>query len=331
MLETITASDTLLAAAMLLFVAGFVAVEGIWLWWQSNRGADARRIADRVRDVTDGPGSASRSDTLLRRRAPVMASWLERSARLLPTGGTLDDLLVQSGSEQTAQSFATLCAGVFAATTLASLALGFPAPWALALGVVAAITPPQYLVHKRAKRLQHLEAQLPEALDLIGRALRAGHSLSSAIQAAGEELPEPIGREFRQVFDEINYGVATQVALENLARRVPSVDVGFFVVSVLIQRETGGNLAEVLDNISGIVRDRLTLFGKVKALSAEGRFSGLVLAMLPFATATLLYLAQPDFMSVLWIEPLGRLMIAVGAVLMVLGGLWMRKIVRIRV
>jgi tight adherence protein B len=250
---------------------------------------------------------------------------------VLPKAGSLDDLLVQSGSDMTAQSFATLCGGAFAAATLLSLVIGFPAPWALALGLVAAAAPPQYLVYQRAKRLQRIEYQLPDALDLIGRALRAGHSLSSAIQAAGEELPEPIGSEFRQVFDEINYGVATPVALENLARRVPSVDLGFFVVSVLIQRETGGNLAEVLDNISGIVRDRLTLLGKVKALSAEGRFSGVVLAMLPFATGTLLYLVQPDFMIVLWVEPIGRIMVAVGAVLMLMGGLWMRKIVRIRV
>jgi len=191
--------------------------------------------------------------------------------------------------------------------------------------------PTYYLLVKRSNRLKSFEALLPEALDLIGRALRAGHSLSSALQMTGNELPDPVGEEFRQTFDEINFGIAAQEALQNLAKRVPSTDLGFFVVAVLIQRETGGNLSEILANISSIIRERLKLFGKVRALSAEGRFSGIVLMLLPFVTALVLYMIDSNFMSLLWKDSTGLTFLKTGLILMVLGALWMRRVVRIHV
>jgi tight adherence protein B len=148
---------------------------------------------------------------------------------------------------------------------------------------------------------------------------------------AGSEMPDPVGEEFQQAFDEINFGISAQDALQNLSRRMPSPDLGFFVVAVLIQRESGGNLSEILGNISSIIRERLKLFGKVRALSAEGRFSGLILMLLPFMTALLLYLVDPSFMSLLWTDPSGLTFMKLGLAFMVVGAFWMSRIVRIRV
>jgi hypothetical protein len=146
---------------------------------------------------------------------------------------------------------------------------------------------------------------LPDAIDLMGRALRAGHAFPTALKMVGDEMAEPVGAEFRTLFDETNYGVSMQNALLNLVARVPSTDLQYFVVAVLIQRETGGNLAELLDNISAIVRDRLKLMGQIRTLSAEGRLSAWILGLLPFATAALINLVNPGFMKVLWEDPIG--------------------------
>jgi tight adherence protein B len=147
----------------------------------------------------------------------------------------------------------------------------------------------------------------------------------------GEEAQDPIAGEFRIVHDEINFGVAVPTALTNLANRVPSPDMRYFVIAVLIQRETGGNLTELLGNISSLIRERLKLLGKVRVLSAEGRMSAWILCALPFALAGVINIVHPKFMAVLWTDPMGLNMIYAALVMMVLGALWMRKIIRIRV
>jgi tight adherence protein B len=199
-----------------------------------------------------------------------------------------------------------------------------------AVGVGAAC-PFAYLAKCRAKRLRKLEQQLPEALDLIGRGLRAGHALSSTLKMAGDELPEPISGEFRAVHDEINFGISIQQALTNLATRVPSTDVRYFVVAVLIQRESGGNLTEILHNLSHLVRSRLKLLLRIRVLSSEGRLSAWILVVMPFALGGFMTWANYEFMSRLWTDPLGIMLTKIMLTLMVIGILVMRKIVRIRV
>jgi tight adherence protein B len=228
-------------------------------------------------------------------------------------------------------NFLGISAALFVAGSFATLLTG--RPWAVApfVGAVLAAMPTLYLAGSRQRRLKRFEALLPETLDLIGRALRAGHALPSALQMAGTEMPSPVGEEFQQTFDEINFGIAAQDALQNLAKRVPSTDLSFFVIAVLIQREAGGNLSEILTNISQIIRERLKLLGKVQALSAEGRLSGLVLGGLPFATGALLYAIDPKFMSTLWTDETGIKLLKGCLFFMAIGALWMRSIVRIRV
>jgi len=165
----------------------------------------------------------------------------------------------------------------------------------------------------------------------MSRALKAGHALPSGLQMVGDEAQDPIAGEFRIVHDEINYGVAVPTALLNLAHRVPSTDMRYFVIAVLIQREAGGNLTEVLGKISALIRERLRLLGRVRALSAEGRMSGWVLGLLPFAVGGIINLINPKFMSVLWTDPMGLKLIYAALGMMTLGALWMRKIIKIRV
>ena len=165
----------------------------------------------------------------------------------------------------------------------------------------------------------------------MGRAMRAGHAFPTAVQMVGDEMADPIGVEFRTLFDETNYGVPQQEALLRLADRVPVADLGYFVVAVIIQRESGGNLAELLDNIASVVRARLKLFGQVRTLSAEGRLSAQILIALPFVTGALINIITPTFMAVLWTDPIGIRLVGGALFIMALGVLWMRKIIRIRV
>jgi tight adherence protein B len=197
--------------------------------------------------------------------------------------------------------------------------------------VFAGSVPSLLLIERRVARLRRFEAQLPEALDLIARSLRAGQALPSALQMVADEMAEPAGQVFARTCEEIRLGLSTPEALNRLSARMPSTDLGFFVIAVLIQRETGGNLAQVLGGISELIRERIKLISKVRALSAEGRISGVVLSLLPFATGCALYAIDEEFMSALWRDPRGLLMLKVAGVLLVMGGLWMRSLVRIRV
>jgi len=325
-------NDNLFFLVMLLvFVAVFVAIETALIWWNSTRGPEATRLAKRLRMISAGNTADGAEMSLLKRRLASNSPAIERLMLMLPRLQHLDRLLVQSGTDWTLPNYAAYSASLCAVGFFGTLLVGRPLFLAVAIAVALALLPTYYLLVKRSNRLKSFEALLPEALDLIGRALRAGHSLSSALQMTGNELPDPVGEEFRQTFDEINFGIAAQEALQNLAKRVPSTDLGFFVVAVLIQRETGGNLSEILANISSIIRERLKLFGKVRALSAEGRFSGIVLMLLPFVTALVLYMIDSNFMSLLWKDSTGLTFLKTGLILMVLGALWMRRVVRIHV
>ena len=197
--------------------------------------------------------------------------------------------------------------------------------------LAAGALPLWLLKRRRQRRLTLIEQQLPEALDLMGRAMRAGHAFPTAMKMVGDEMRAPLGLEFRAVFDEVNFGVAMGDALGNLANRVPSTDLRYFVVAVLIQRETGGNLAELLGRISAIVRDRLKLLGEIRVLSAEGRMSAWVLSLMPFAVALMMQVSNPDFLAVLYTDPGGRQMLSSALCMMALGVLVIRKVTHIRV
>ena len=197
-------------------------------------------------------------------------------------------------------------------------------------GVLAAVlfasAPLLYVRNVARRRLAKFEEQFPEAIDLIARALRAGHALTTALQLAGDELPEPVGPEFQMLFDRQNYGMSLPDALREFAARIPLLDARFFVTAVLIQRETGGNLSSVLDNLANVIRERFKVKRQVRVMSAHGRITGWALGMLPPVVGALLFMLSPDLMSVLITDPLGNMLLAVGFGLQVIGVLIIRRI-----
>jgi tight adherence protein B len=219
---------------------------------------------------------------------------------------------------------------LLAATWLAS----FRAPTfvlSLAAGVAAGALPYIYLLFKRWKRLRRFEELLPDSIDLMARALRAGHTITSAIEMVSAEGSEPIASEFRRVFEEQNFGLPLREAMLNLANRVPLPDVQFLVTAILVQKETGGNLAEVLDKAAAVIRERFRLRGQLRVYTAQGRLTGWILAALPFIMFVLINIFNPDYEKVLLTDPVGQKLIYIGVGLLILGGWVIRKVIDIKV
>jgi tight adherence protein B len=316
--------------ATAVFIAVVLSFEGAYLWWMKRRSAEARRLARRL-EVISSRGHADAHVSILKQRLLSESPRVHILLTRLPGLDAVEKLLTQSGVAFTAGRFiglTGLCAagGAF----ISWLGVG-SAVVSLCASMAAGAIPTLHVARARRQRLNKIEQQLPDAIDLIGRALRAGHAFTNALQMAGDELPQPISAEFRILFEEVNYGTAMNDALLNLAHRIPSLDVKYVVIAVLIHRESGGNLAELLDNLSSIIRARLKLLGTIRVLSAEGRLSAWILGLLPFGTGFMLQLVNPGFMSLLWTDPAGNKLLYGVASLMLFGFLWMRKIIRIRV
>jgi tight adherence protein B len=209
--------------------------------------------------------------------------------------------------------------------------LGESALLAALLGAGGATLPYAYLAYKKHQRLLLIEAELPDALDSISRAMQAGNSFPGALAVVGRDTPEPLGAEIRLVSEEINFGRSTREGLIALGERVDSLDMRYFVVAVLIHTQTGGNLTELLKSLSALIRDRHRLRKLGTALSAEGRLSAWILILMPFATAGLIHIVNPEFMSLLWTDPAGLLAVQIMIALMVLGSIWIWRIVHFRI
>lgn len=312
------------------FIAVVLALEGGYLAWNNSKGEAAQRMTRRLRAISAGAHGADMS-ALLKNKAGAELSGLEQLLLRLPRVHLLDRVLLQAAYNKSLGHFLmlSLMAAVFG--LMLSLLLFWPLWLTLLVAVACGTGPFIWILAARRKRLQAFEQQLPDALDLMVRALRAGHAFSGAIDMVGTEASDPIAGEFRTTFDEINFGISLQDALLNLANRVPSTDLKYFVIAVLLQRETGGNLAELLVNLSTLIRARFKLMGTIRVLSAEGRLSAWILSLLPFVAAALLNIINPKFMSVLWTDPAG-LQLVWGALAMVTVGIfWMWRIVKIRV
>jgi tight adherence protein B len=314
----------------LFVVLGFLAVvlflEGLYLTWNAYRGPEATNIEKRLRALSAG-ASGNAESKLVKQRLLAEAPAMDRFLMTVPRIHLLDRMLQQSGLKVTVASYLgwTLLA-IVAGMVLASF-MNLPILFGLLLGVL----PWWYVRRAINRRLEKIEQQMPEALELMGRAMLAGHAFPSALKMVGDEMAEPAAGEFRIVFDEINYGISVPEALNNLAARVPSTDVSYFVISVLIQRETGGNLAELFGKLSSLIRERLKLLGTVRVLAAEGKLSAQILTALPFALALVINLVNPGFLSVLWTDPAGLKLVGAALLLMLIGIFWMWRIIKIRV
>ena len=322
--------DTLIPLAVLVFVSMLMLIEGLYLFWRGRNGPQAKRLRQRIQALTEADDSAKAR--VLKHRSAEDLSLLERTLLSLQRAQRIEAWIRQSGKEWSPSQLMLGClllgvSGLLAANAL----LRFPLLIACAIGLACGALPLLYLTYLHGKRLARFEQQLPDALDLIGRALRAGHSFGTGMQMVSEEMPDPIAGEFRLASEEVNFGVSLQQALNNLGNRVPLTDLRYFVVAVLIQRDSGGNLTEVLTNLSRLVRERHKLLSKVRVLSAEGRLSAWILGLMPFALALLLGTFNPEFMSPLWTDPIGQMMLKVMAVMMVFGIVLLRYLGRIRV
>ncbi|GAB3461438.1 type II secretion system F family protein [Massilia terrae] len=313
-----------------LFAAVILGIEAVYLWWMGTHGKAAQRISRRLQIMSGGVGRSERISILKQRRFSAN----EAADRLLhqwPLAHRVDRLLVQSGSRYAVEHFLLASGFCFLLGLGLSARWPLPLPVRLAFALLFGAAPVMPARRARARRLVRIEEQLPEAADFIARALRAGHSFTNVLQIVGTELSEPLSGEFRIAREEINYGVPMSEALHNMANRIPLTDLRYLIIAVLIQRESGGNLAEILGNISLIIRGRLKLAGQVRVLSAEGRMSAWILGALPFVVALMMTILNPKYISLLWTDPVGTKLLWVASGMIVFGVLWLRKIIHIRV
>jgi tight adherence protein B len=243
-------------------------------------------------------------------------------------------LLSESGLAWTPTRLAIMMSASFAIGAVASMWIPIaspPALRALLTGLCTAFIPLLYVKKKRSKRIDELEAQLPDALDFLSRSMRAGHAFTISLEMVGEEVHEPLGPEFKALFNEQNLGASLERSFLNFSSRVPLPDVRFFSSAVLLQRQTGGNLSEILTRLSHIIRERFRLKGQVKAVSAHGRLTATILTLLPIATLGGLMATSPGYLDPMFANPMGRKLIAAGVIAQIVGNLCIRKIIRIKV
>jgi tight adherence protein B len=202
---------------------------------------------------------------------------------------------------------------------------------AVLAGLALLCVPAGVVAFKRNKRLKAFESQFADSLDLLGRAVRAGHAFTTGLEMISKEAPEPVAGEFRKTFEEQNFGLPLRESLLNLAERVPLVDVRFFVTALLIQKETGGNLAEILDNLARLIRDRFRIYREVGVKTAQGRLTAMILVALPFAVVVMLEILNPSYIGILFHDPVGPMILGGAAIMQIVGSMILWKIVHIEV
>jgi len=315
------------------FLFGAIAVVAIAVLVSYVPGALAeRRLARRLEDVaTTSSEAPAEGESLVRRAMDGPLPAVDRLVARTATGSRLSKVIEQSGVKTTPSAIVLMSVLALIAGTL--VAMMFVHLWAVALvvGLLAGSAPLAFIHNRRNARLKKFEEQFPEALDLISRALRAGHAFQTALGMAGDELKDPVGPEFKKTFDQQNFGLPLRDALFQLAERVPNLDVQFFVTAVLIQRETGGNLSEILDNLSHVVRERFKIKRQVRVHTAHGRFTAFVLLALPAALALVLTMLARQQMEPLFYTHMGQMMLLVAAVLQTIGFFWIRQVIKIEV
>lgn len=250
---------------------------------------------------------------------------------IAPKIPTLDKVFQQAEINIRPSAIMGMSIVLFILATVASFALGAPIAVALIPGLIFSVAPWWWVFHMRKKRLDKFQAQMPDAMELMARALRAGQSFQAALHIIAEEMPNPIAAEFGRVYEEQNLGVSLEDALNAMCERVPNLDLKFFVTSVLIQRQTGGDLAEILDKIGYVIRERFKIMGMVQALTGEGRLSGNVLIALPFVMLLAVMHLNYSYAETLWTTKTGQRWVTYALIMQILGAWMIRKIVNIKV
>jgi tight adherence protein B len=317
---------------ILVFILTTGAIVGGYMLFAGNQSALRKTVEDRLQEVSGRPAEDAAGDVLVRTQEesgplPVV----DRMARRAIKGSRLEQWIVQSGLKLSLSGLLmiALLLGMLAALVASVMS---HRGWVAVLAfVVAPCLPIAYVRHRRTARINKFEEMFPEALDLISRAIRAGHAFSAGMKMVADEMSEPVGPEFRKAFEEQNFGLPLKESLNNLADRMPLLDVRFFATAVLIQRETGGNLSEILDNLANVVRERFKIRRQVRVHTAHGRFTGYVLLGLPAFLALALSFINPDHMELLFKDPIGQALIIAAIVMQTAGWIWIKQVIKIEV
>jgi tight adherence protein B len=294
---------------------------------------DASKQSEKTMSVLQAALATARSSNLdqivdIRKQELLSAlPWLNRWLLKLEIAPRLRTLLLQADLKWTAGGLLLMCALCFAVPAYLIYLRTGVVILSLLLGLLLSAAPLAFVLYKRRQRFDKFEEGLPEVLDLMVSALRAGHSLVSALDLAAAEAPDPIGTEFRICFDEQNYGLELKTAMNNLATRVPLQDLKIVITAILIQKESGGNLAEVFDKAAYVIRERFRLKRQVRVHTAQGRITGWILSFLPLVLGVALYLINPESMSLLWTRAIGIKLLYTSAAMTIIGALIIRKIV----
>lgn len=318
----------LIAIAVFVVVALAVFVVASLL---DERSSKARLLRERLSTVQKTAEREPSQELALLRdevmsKIPALDNLLRRSSKI----SSLQTLLEQADVKSRAGNVLLLCLLSGAGLGLVVLLMGFP-QFALVGLLLGAFLPYSYANYKRAKRFQKFEELFPEAIDTLARAVRAGHAFTTALELIASEIAEPVASEFRKLFEEQKFGLPVRDALINLTERVPLVDVKFFVTAVMLQRETGGNLAEILDNLSYVIRERFKIMRQVRVHTAQGRMTMMLLMGLPPIIVVTMQILNPSFIRPLFDDPIGHLLIVVGIVLQTTGYFVIRRIIQIQV
>jgi len=324
----------LLVLTAIAFIIGVGLVVGTYFGATKVPGMVLQRKLDARLQEISSPVDMIDPDASQGIRKTVVSGMLPALDRMLgdtKKGSALAYWVEQSGVK-TSVSTVLLFAVLFGAAAGFGLFVLMRLPLALLLGGAMGFAVPfMYLNAKRGRRMLKFEEEFPEALDLIARALKAGHAFATGLKMVADEMEDPVGPEFRKTFDEQNFGLPMKEALEGLTARVPSLDVRFFATAVLIQRETGGNLAEILENLGHVVRERFKILRQVRVHTAHGRFTGYVLLGLPVVLCIALSYINPEHMNLLFRERMGQMMLMAAVVMQTIGYFWIRQVIKIEV
>ncbi len=316
-------------AVLVFIVVTLLAFAAISLFDQ--RKAQARLLRNRLSSDETRDEPAVRDAALLRDQVlsgiPAFDSYLRKSDRV----SELRKKLAQGNVDVRAGNFLMLCAISALMFALLAAIVGNNILYGWLGGLVGFFIPYAYASHLRSKRFKKFEEQFPSAIDTLARAVRAGHAFTTALEMIANEVAEPVAGEFRQLFEEQKYGLPVRDALLNLTDRIPLVDVKFFVTAVMLQRETGGNLAEILDNLSYVIRERFKILRQVRVHTAQGRLTMVLLMSLPPTIVVVMQFMNPGFIQPLFVDKIGHILIVAGITLQTMGYFVIRKIIRIRV
>jgi tight adherence protein B len=315
-----------------IFIATLVILQTLFMVIRSRFNPEVARLRQEIGTLSAARIGVAGVD-IVKKRTLSEIPWLNQALLNLrvPTVSRMERLLEQADVRQPLGFFFLLSAAFAAGAFSLVFVLSRSALLSAIAGSGAAFLPWLYVGSRKRRRLRQFERQLPEALDMIARALKAGHAFNGGLQMVVMEFADPARTEFRKTLDEINFGLSYEDALRNMTERIDCTDLKFFVLSVIIQRQSGGNLAEILEKISGLIRERFKLFGKVMALTGEARISAFILTVLPFAVAAIILFLNQAYIDILLREPVGRIMLLAAAVMMLIGIYVMRKMVGIKV